>query len=300
MEGALASALLDAVLHGRPYTSDEWDAYLEEFHSRFPAANGLFLVVETLNGETSYQALARTVLADAPASVLDVGCGDGSLFDSLTDSISRNGRLVGLDFAEAELDVGRRRFSEDPRVEFVHANARTLPFPDDSFDTVVSHQFLNFVPDAGAFVREMVRVLRPGGSLCAAINRGWFTPEERESNWVYLNETANAALRAAYPTFRYPRMNDPRVYSDAGLSDLFEEVSSLRKSTLKIEIVVPGARMTPQRAAEIYNRMYIYGTVPERPEILKAVEERARELAAPDRELLVEIPFRILRIRKAE
>jgi ubiquinone/menaquinone biosynthesis C-methylase UbiE len=228
---------------------------------------------------------------------LDVGSGDGNLFDVLPDLLPDDTRMVGVDFADGDLDLARKRFAHDARMAFVLADAQHLPFEDATFDVVVSHQFLNFVPRASEAIAEQVRVLRPGGTLLVAMNRGWLN-EDRDVNWIHLSDAAYEAARALYPEMSGFLMYDPRVYSDGGIHELLAEHPSLRMSTLEIERVYPSARLTPQRAAEIYNRMYVFATLPERQAILEAVERRAREIAGDGEGLLLEIPFRIVRIRK--
>ena len=97
-------------------------------------------------------------------SVLDVGCGDGTL--ALV--FSRNGaaRVAGCDLDSRMViraQAGARRGGAD--IEFAVARSQALPFPDDSFDIVTCITVLTFIPEAGAAIREMARVLRPGGRL---------------------------------------------------------------------------------------------------------------------------------------
>ncbi len=101
--------------------------------------------------------------------VLDIGCGNGYTLISLARS--RAGNLVGLDFS-ANLIAGAReltrRFASELKTlpKFQMADVRSLPFPDDSFDTVISERLLLNLPsraDQYRTIREVHRVLRPGG-----------------------------------------------------------------------------------------------------------------------------------------
>ncbi len=95
--------------------------------------------------------------------VLDAGCGDGALARTL----ARHGAsVVGLD-ADSSMVEAARRAAADAGLEatFVAGELARLPFPDASFDVVVAVTVLCFVPDATASIRELVRVLRPGGRL---------------------------------------------------------------------------------------------------------------------------------------
>jgi SAM-dependent methyltransferase len=93
--------------------------------------------------------------------VLEVGCGlgtDGARF-------ARSGALyTGVDLTEAAVSLARRRFElEGLAGEFRVSDAESLDFPDESFDLVYSHGVLHHTPDTARAVREIRRVLRPGG-----------------------------------------------------------------------------------------------------------------------------------------
>jgi len=95
--------------------------------------------------------------------VLGVGCGDGILAVELS---RRGADVMGVDASEAMVAAATARaVAEDPRAEFERAEADALPFPDDTFDVVTAVTVLCFIDDTDRAVREMVRVLRPGGRL---------------------------------------------------------------------------------------------------------------------------------------
>jgi SAM-dependent methyltransferase len=94
------------------------------------------------------------------ARVLDVGCGTGALSEALL--ATRPAALAGFDLSPAYADEARRRLG-GPRARFDVADARAVPVPDASFDAAISGLVLNFVPEPAAMVREMRRVLAPGG-----------------------------------------------------------------------------------------------------------------------------------------
>ncbi len=98
--------------------------------------------------------------------VLDVACGTGVLARALARRVRPGGSVVGLDVNDGMLAVARRKA---PEVEWVRGAAEALPFPDASFDAVVSQFGLMFFEDRRAAIREMARVLRPGGRLAVAV-----------------------------------------------------------------------------------------------------------------------------------
>ena len=100
--------------------------------------------------------------------VLDVGCGTGSLSFTLPD-VARVAAVTGIDQADVYIEFARRRAGDDRRFSFRQADARALPFADASFDRAFSMLALQFIPDADRAVDEMRRVVRPGGTVTAAV-----------------------------------------------------------------------------------------------------------------------------------
>jgi ubiquinone/menaquinone biosynthesis C-methylase UbiE len=91
------------------------------------------------------------------------------------------GRVIGLDFNEGMLAVARAHTTSGAaQVEWRHGNAEAMPFEDSAFDRVYCQQGLQFFSDAAAALREMRRVLAPGGMAILSV-------------WVFANPF-NAAL----------------------------------------------------------------------------------------------------------
>jgi SAM-dependent methyltransferase len=99
--------------------------------------------------------------------VLDVGSGAGT--DSLIAAqlVGEHGRVTGIDMTAAMLDKARVAAAEMgvANVEFVNAEAEQLPFPDASFDVVISNGVIDLIPDKDAVFAELFRVLAPGGRI---------------------------------------------------------------------------------------------------------------------------------------
>ena len=108
---------------------------------------------------TAVDTLARLV-GDGPGSCLDLGCGTGIALPRL---LERGWRVVGVDLSGDQLRVARRRAA--PGTGLVAADATALPFPDRSFDAVVSMLTHTDFDDPVAAFAEAARVLRPGGHL---------------------------------------------------------------------------------------------------------------------------------------
>lgn len=95
--------------------------------------------------------------AAANAALLDVCCGTGMVGGAFKGRVARR---VGVDLSPAMLDRARARLDECRQ-----GSAESLPFNDGSFDVVTIRQALHFVPDPARALREMRRVLRPGGQI---------------------------------------------------------------------------------------------------------------------------------------
>ena len=98
--------------------------------------------------------------------VLDVATGTGLVAFAL----ARQGyEVVGLDQSEAMLAVARARLDADPgladRVTFIHGEAERLPFADSVFDALTFTYLLRYVDDRAATMRELARVVKPGGPI---------------------------------------------------------------------------------------------------------------------------------------
>ncbi|MGI9615449.1 MAG: class I SAM-dependent methyltransferase [Acidimicrobiales bacterium] len=97
--------------------------------------------------------------------VLDVGCGTGVLACDAARRLGGSGSTTGVDINDGMLAIARRA---SDAVTWRSGHAENLPFPDSSFDRVVSQFALMFFADKMASVAEMARVARPGGTITVA------------------------------------------------------------------------------------------------------------------------------------
>lgn len=100
-------------------------------------------------------------------TALDVCCGTCDWTIALAKA-SGSGKIVGLDFSKNMLSIGEKKVQQSGltnQVELVYGNAMNLPFPDNSFDHVTIGFALRNVPDIVQVLREMKRVVKPGGQV---------------------------------------------------------------------------------------------------------------------------------------
>ncbi len=132
--------------------------------------------------------------------VLDVACGTGIVANRVNSVSRRLCTITGIDLNEGMLTVART----NPQIEWRQGSASELPFEESEFDVVLCQQGLQYFPDRSAAMREMARVLAPGGRLAVSV---WGALER---------QSFQAALADGVVTFLGP---------DAGVA--FELASSL-------------------------------------------------------------------------
>lgn len=103
---------------------------------------------------------------------LDCGCADGGYTVALADAGATS--AVGVDVIEERITQAREREQDHPTVKFFHLATDELPFPDASFDGVLMNEVLEHVTDEAQTLREILRVLRPGGHLVIMSPNRWF------------------------------------------------------------------------------------------------------------------------------
>ncbi|MBS2538364.1 methyltransferase domain-containing protein [Catenulispora sp. NF23] len=127
-------------------------------------------------------------------SVLDVGCGPGTITADLADRVA-GGTVTAVEITAEALklaqDEAARRGTEN--VRFAVADVHALDFPDDSFDVVHAHQVLQHVADPVLALKEMRRVCKPGGVVAARDSDyggfRWFPEVPALDEWLRLYQT---------------------------------------------------------------------------------------------------------------
>jgi SAM-dependent methyltransferase len=115
--------------------------------------------------------IGRRLGFDQVRDVLDVGCGVGHWAQILASALPADARVVGIDRDPLWIGKATERAAAQgisDRFHYRVSDARTLPFPDASFDLVTCQTVLIHVADPGAVIAEMTRVARPGGLVLAA------------------------------------------------------------------------------------------------------------------------------------
>ena len=144
------------------------------------------------------------------ARVLDVACGPGIVAEALARDA---GEVVGCDITPEMLDKARERCAKAglANTRFTPGRAEALPFPDASFDVVVSRSAVHHFPDPSAAFREMARVVKPGGRIITVDVQSSESPDEAALH------NALEILRDPSHVRMLPKSALHRALTDAGL-----------------------------------------------------------------------------------
>ena len=100
-------------------------------------------------------------------TVLDIGCGGGNTLARMAERVTE-GHLVGIDYAETSVEASRAfnaALVESGRMEILHGSVENLPFADAHFDAAVTVESFYFWPNPEACLKEVARVVKPGGTF---------------------------------------------------------------------------------------------------------------------------------------
>ena len=175
--------------------------------------------------------LVSRVDAGPGATVLDVATGTGAVARELL--AEKGCTVVALDQSTEMLAEARRRLPAD--VKLVESRAEQLPFPDGAFDALTFTYLLRYVDDPGAVLRELGRVVRPGGTVAGlefAVPRGLWRPlwelyvrvglpgagRFLSRGWAEVGDFLGPSIRGFYE--RYPEERLLELWWNAGIRDV--------------------------------------------------------------------------------
>ncbi|KAF0848991.1 class I SAM-dependent methyltransferase [Nocardia caishijiensis] len=155
----------------------------------------------------------RSLRLGGPEKVLDLACGPGNFTHYLSEHLTGDGFVTGLDYS-APMLARAAADNAGPRVAYVRGDARTLPFADETFDAVCCFGALYLIPDPIAAAREMIRVLAPGGRIA-------ITTSYREDNLLGKASTLAAGVSGLR---LFDRDTFPTLFATSGLTEITQRV----------------------------------------------------------------------------
>jgi len=192
--------------------------------------------------------------------VLDVACGTGVLAREVLSRVGPSGRVAGVDANAGMIAVAKEIA---PEVQLHQGKAESLPFPDESFDAVVSQFGLMFFTDRAQAIQEMLRVLNASGRLAVAV---WDVFENIPAYAAEVELLQRTAGQQAADALRAPfvlgdRDELSRMFSEAGARSvevtthsgtaLFPSIRTLVEADLRGWLPVMGVNLPEEQISQI-------------------------------------------------
>jgi demethylmenaquinone methyltransferase / 2-methoxy-6-polyprenyl-1,4-benzoquinol methylase len=174
----------------------------------------------------------QQVGAKTGMNILDVCCGTGQLSLELSKTVGTEGKVIGLDFSQKMLDVARHALEhsqEKPQIQFIQGDAMELPFSENSFDGVTVGWGLRNLPDLRKGIKELARVVKPGGNVVSLDMAKPSLPGFKQVYWLYFEKLVPlmgqiwAKKASAYQYLHDSALEFPaqqelvRIFSECGL-----------------------------------------------------------------------------------
>ncbi|HKV28035.1 MAG TPA: class I SAM-dependent methyltransferase [Candidatus Acidoferrales bacterium] len=166
--------------------------------------------------------------------VLDVGCGGGWLVREIASRVPQ-GRVLGMDVSDEMIGRARRSAAGLRNVEFEIGGVDAIPRGANSFDRVISVESSYYWPDPAAGIRQIFRVLRPGGSAWILINyyrdnpycHQWSKTFEIPTQLLSGDEWAQLFRNAGFGAVAHRRIADPRPAPETYTGRWFRDAAEL-------------------------------------------------------------------------
>jgi demethylmenaquinone methyltransferase/2-methoxy-6-polyprenyl-1,4-benzoquinol methylase len=201
------------------------------------------------------RAMVRAVKASPADRVLDVASGTGMVAEALVERYGCS--VVGLDQSAQMLGRARARLTKRPglddRIEFTQGEAESLPFADREFDALTFTYLLRYVDDPAATLRELARVVKPGGRIATlefgvpttpVLKQLWFVHTRlglpvlgriASKDWYEVGRFLGPSITGFYD--RYPLGKIVDMWENAGIGEI-----EVRRMSFGAGVVMWGTR----------------------------------------------------------
>ncbi len=195
----------------------------------------------------AHEALLEELNPRKGMKVLDIGSGNGETVLTIAEKVKPTGKSVGVDFSPEGIALARERAKErrlESVTEFHQANAIELPFPDNTFDAVISECVVCLIQDKQKTLNEKVRVLKPGGRVIMHDVITWAPMPKamREDQGLYCSCVGGAVSIDEYV----------KMMKTAGLTDIKTvDFTKNAKNMVKIDVVSKTPNLKDKAVREI-------------------------------------------------
>lgn len=282
---------LQAVVSGAKPTVEEWHEHLAQFHATFPDVTTQALApLRAPGGLKSYQYFAERLhdLASYVTSVLDIGCGEGSLLLALREAYGNDLRMAGIDLSRDEIERARERV---PGADLVCGDIATASYPVWSFDLVVGHLSFALIPDLRHVFRAICEALAPTGSLSFVIE-----DPQTDSTIFRALSASMLPIRRRFPAFS-PQVPQREACEDDGVLRVLLREAGFA-GDVRIERFALQAQMTPQDLWEFARRSYPFGLLP--PDLQEMAKSAVIDALSqePDGRVTAVLPLRFVFVNR--
>ncbi|RPF55766.1 demethylmenaquinone methyltransferase [Aquisalibacillus elongatus] len=144
--------------------SEKVHSVFEKIYKRYDRMNS---IISFQRHKSWRKDVMKRMKVDKGSDCLDVCCGTGDWTIALSEAVGEDGQVTGLDFSQNMLSVGEKKIKDQQinNVSFIHGDAMNLPFKTDQFDYVTIGFGLRNTPDYTQVLKEMHRVVKPGGQV---------------------------------------------------------------------------------------------------------------------------------------
>jgi ubiquinone/menaquinone biosynthesis C-methylase UbiE len=157
-------------------------------------ANTVGIKVLHPGGYKSTDELCSALEIGADSNVLDVACGTGTTAFYLSQKY--NCQVTGFDISDALIEIARKSLGKSVgsgKIRFEVADVLEMPYPDNSYDVIISQAFFVLIDEKEKALKELVRVLKPGGYL-GSLELGWFKKPPKEVYKELVEKTCNSIV----------------------------------------------------------------------------------------------------------
>lgn len=161
---------------------EEQQSRVTEYFSKEPAVYAREYERETPNGYSFRVRRERLLemLGKGSGRILDIGCGPGVMTREILDL---GWNYVGVDISETMIEEAKNKFINEPRANFFVGPVEKIVAADATYDAVVAMGLVEYVADDAVAIREMTRVLKPGGRLFVSLPN-WWSPVRMWDRWI--------------------------------------------------------------------------------------------------------------------